>query len=255
MKLAGKKALITGAAQGIGLGIAETFAREGAALYVADIKEQELRREAERLSRESSVRVEWEVSDLSDPQAVREAAANAWTALGGIDILINNAGIAFREPFTDISLDRWNVVMAVNVQSIFVLSQEIARRMIERGQGGAIVNMTSKNGLAGSSKLAHYNASKGAVVLLTQSMAVELAAHGIRVNAVAPGFIDTPLDRRLKQEEEQRLDLTARTPMGRMGTIQETANAFLFLASDDASYITGATLPVDGGHLANAGEL
>lgn len=255
MKLAGKKALITGAAQGIGLGIAETFAREGAALYVVDIKEQELRQEAERLSRESSGRVEWAVCDLSDPQAVREAAANAWTALSGIDILINNAGIAFREPFTDISLDRWNAVMAVNVQSMFVLSQEIARRMIERGQGGAIVNMTSKNGLAGSSKLAHYNASKGAVVLLTQSMAVDLAAHGIRVNAVAPGFIDTPLDRRLKQEEEQPLDLTARTPMGRMGTIQETANAFLFLASDDASYITGATLPVDGGHLANAGEL
>lgn len=254
MKLSGKKALITGAAQGIGQGIAETFALEGAELFLLDVKGDELRETAEALRGRTSARLEYAVCDLSDPDAALAVAEQAWSALNGFDILINNAGIAFREPFTGIPLERWKKVMDVNVQSMFVLSQAAANRMIERGKGGAIVNMTSKNGLAGSSMLAHYNASKGAVVLLTQSMAVELAPHGIRVNAVAPGFIDTPLDRKLKQQD-QTLDLTARTPMGRLGTVQEVANVFLFLASDDASYITGATIPVDGGHLANAGEL
>lgn len=254
MKLSGKKALITGGAQGIGQGIAEKFMREGAELYLLDVRSGELKETVEALRGESSSRIEYAVCDLSDLDGTLAAAERAWSEMGGIDILINNAGIAFREPFSEISLERWRKVMDVNVNAMFVLSQAIANRMVERGRGGSIVNMTSKNGLAGSSMLAHYNASKGAVVLLTQSMAVELASHGIRVNAVAPGFIDTPLDRKLKQQD-QSLNLTARTPMGRLGSVEEVANAFLFLASDDASYITGTTLPVDGGHLANAGEL
>ncbi|GAA3399636.1 SDR family NAD(P)-dependent oxidoreductase [Paenibacillus hodogayensis] len=254
MKLHGKKVLITGAAQGIGQGIAEKFAAEGAELYLLDVRAAELQETAEALLDRGAARVEHAVCDLSDLDAALAAAEQAWSTMGAIDVLINNAGIAFREPFSGISLDRWTKVMDVNVNAMFVLSQAIVNRMTERGQGGSIVNMTSKNGLAGSSMLAHYNASKGAVVLLTQSMAVELAPHGIRVNAVAPGFIDTPLDRKLKQQDSS-LNLTARTPMGRTGTVEEVANAFLFLASEDASYITGVTLPVDGGHLANAGEL
>lgn len=254
MKLAGKKVLITGSAQGIGLGIAEKFLQEGAQLFLLDVKNEELRETAEALRGRSSSRIEYAVCDLSDLAAAAAAAEQAWTQMDGIDILINNAGIAFREPFAGISLSHWTKIMDVNVNSMFVLSQSIANRMIARGKGGSIVNMTSKNGLAGSSMLAHYNASKGAVVLLTQSMAVELAPQGIRVNAVAPGFIDTPLDRKLKQQD-QSLNLTARTPMGRLGTIEEVANVFLFLASDDASYITGTTIAVDGGHLANASEL
>jgi len=193
------------------------------------------------------------VCDLNDEAAVARAAEEAWSAAGGLDILVNNAGIATREPFTDIPYERWLTILNVNLNAMFRLSQETVRRMIEQGTGGAIVNMASKNGLAGSGMLAHYNASKGGVVLLTQSMAVELARYGIRVNAVAPGFIDTPLDRELKHKDDT-LALTQRTPMGRLGTIEETANAFLFLASDEASYITGATLVVDGGHLAGAGE-
>ncbi|WP_158289360.1 SDR family NAD(P)-dependent oxidoreductase [Paenibacillus flagellatus] len=254
MKLAGKNVLITGGAQGIGQGIAFRFAREGAALFLLDVKSKELEATARTIREETGMRVETEVCDLSDVGRAAEAAGQAWTTMGGIDILINNAGIAVREPFASIPLTTWNKIMDVNVNAMFALSQSVATRMLEQRRGGSIVNMASKNGLAGSSMLAHYNASKGAVVLLTQSMAVELAPHGIRVNAVAPGFIDTPLDRKLKQQDRS-LDLTARTPMGRTGTVEEVASAFLFLASDEASYITGTTLVVDGGHLANAGEL
>lgn len=254
MKLKGKRALITGGAQGIGQGIAEKFAREGADLYLLDVKAAELKETVQSIRTETGVQVDYAVCDLSDPDAALSAAEQAWAHYNGLDIVINNAGIAFREPFTSISFANWQKILDVNVNSMFLLSQAIGKRMIERGAGGAFVNMASKNGVAGSSMLAHYNASKGAVVLLTQSMAVEFAAHGIRVNAVAPGFIDTPLDRKLKQQD-QSLNLTARTPMGRMGTVEEVANAFLFLASDDASYITGTTLVVDGGHLANASEL
>lgn len=262
-RLLGRKALITGGARGIGRGIAERFVREGADVALMDIREEalgqtvrELRETATRLGGENSPRIEAVVCDLADPGAcrIREAADAGWALLGGIDILINNAGVAAREPFTDIPYERWRQVMDVNVNAMFVLSQAVGRRMIAEGRSGSIVNMASKNGLAGSPMLAHYNASKGAVVLLTQSMAVELAPFGIRVNAVAPGFIDTPLDRELKAKGGERLELTKRTPMGRLGTVEEAASAFLFLASEEASYITGATLVVDGGHLAGASD-
>ncbi|MCC2686595.1 MAG: fabG2 2, partial [Paenibacillaceae bacterium] len=192
------------------------------------------------------------VCNLADSSSIGPAIEQAWDAFGGLDILVNNAGIAYREPLAAIAESAWDLVMNVNLKAMFLISQQVSGWMIDQGTGGAIVNMASKNGLAASSMLTHYNASKGGVVLLTQSLSVELAKHGIRVNAVAPGFIDTPLDRELKQKET--LNLTERTPLGRLGTIREAANAFLFLASDEASYITGSTLVVDGGHLANASE-
>lgn len=126
------------------------------------------------------------VCDLGRPEQVAEAASQAWDLFGGVDILINNAGIAVRERFEDIPYERWLNIMDINLNAMFRLSQLIGKRMKENRIPGSIVNMASKNGLAGSSMLAHYNASKGAVVLLTQSMAVELAPYGIRVNAVAP---------------------------------------------------------------------
>jgi NAD(P)-dependent dehydrogenase (short-subunit alcohol dehydrogenase family) len=189
---------------------------------------------------------------LAEPSGIAPAIELAWDAFGGLDILVNNAGIAYREPLAAIAESTWDQVMNVNLKAMFLISQQVSGRMIDQGTGGAIVNMASKNGLVASSMLTHYNASKGGVVLLTQSLSVELAKHGIRANAVAPGFIDTPLDRELKQRET--LKLSTRTPLGRLGTVEEVANAFLFLASDEASYITGTTLVVDGGHLANAGE-
>jgi len=261
-RLKGKTALITGGARGIGLGTASRFIREGAHVILLDVRQEELERSVAQLRQQaidvapdSPSRVDSIVCDLADPVRIEEAAAAAWNLLGGIDIVINNAGIAVREKFAEIPFERWTKIIDINLNAMFLLSQILSKRMIAEGRSGCFVNMASKNGLAGSGMLAHYNASKGGVVLLTQSMAVDLAPHGIRVNAVAPGFIDTPLDRELKASKEETLQLTDRTPMRRLGTIEETANAFLFLASDEASYITGTTLVVDGGHLAAAGDL
>lgn len=260
MRLQGKRVLVTGSARGIGQGIAEKFVMEGASVILLDFRADELAESAAAIRRSARERgLDAEVSsvvcDLSETEQVDKAAQAAWDCWGGIDILINNAGIATRESFVDIPLSRWQKIIDVNLNATFQLSQWIAKRMIGSGIRGSIVNMASKNGLAGSAVLAHYNASKGGVVLLTQSMAVDLAGNGIRVNAVAPGFIDTPLDRELKAKSAETLKLTERTPMGRLGTIEEVANAFLFLASDEASYITGTTIVVDGGHIANASDL
>ncbi|MEC0231216.1 SDR family NAD(P)-dependent oxidoreductase [Paenibacillus alba] len=260
MRLKGKKALVTGGARGIGQGIAEKFVAEGAHVILLDYREEHVLQSAVMLrkfaeKRGVTAQIATVVCDLGIPEQVERAAEEAWALWGGLDILVNNAGIAARESFVDIPLSRWQQVIQVNLTAMFQLSQWVAKRMITDKIQGSIVNMASKNGLAGSAVLAHYNASKGGVVLLTQSMAVDLAEYGIRVNAVAPGFIDTPLDRELKEKSEQTLNLTARTPMRRLGTVGEVANAFLFLASDEASYITGTTLVVDGGHLANACDL
>ncbi|MNI08339.1 3-oxoacyl-[acyl-carrier-protein] reductase FabG [compost metagenome] len=259
MRLKGKKVLVTGGARGIGLGIAERFVEEGADIVLLDYREEHLEQSAIRLRKSAQDRgitsqIATVVCDLGVPEQVERAAEEAWSIWGGLDILVNNAGIATRESFVDIPLSRWQQVIQVNLNATFQLSQWVAKKMIEAKIQGSIVNMASKNGLAGSAFLAHYNASKGGVVLLTQSMAVDLASNGIRVNAVAPGFIDTPLDRELKEKSEEVLNLTAKTPMRRLGTIREVANAFLFLASDEASYITGSTLVVDGGHLANSSD-
>ncbi|NOU87735.1 glucose 1-dehydrogenase [Paenibacillus sp. LMG 31460] len=260
VRLQGKRALITGSARGIGQGIADKFVQEGASVVLLDYRADQLEVSADTirrlaLERGQVAQVATVVCDLSVPEQVDNAAQSAWDCWAGIDILVNNAGIATREPFVDIPLSRWQQVININLNAMFQLSQWVAKKMIASAVKGSIVNMASKNGLAGSAVLAHYNASKGGVVLLTQSMAVDLAGNGIRVNAVAPGFIDTPLDRELKEKSDGLLTLTERTPMRRLGTIEEVANTFLFLASDEASYITGTTLVVDGGHLANASDL
>lgn len=199
-------------------------------------------------------KADMEICDLRDVSQLAQAVSRAFARFGGIDIVVNNAGIAFREHFLDISAEHWNAVFDINVKAVFFIGQLAARQMISQGGGGVIINMSSKNGLAASSELAHYNASKAAVILLTESMAVELAPYGIRVNAVAPGFVDTPLDRKLR-EVSKLPAYSEHTPMRRAATIQEAANVFLFLASDEASYVTGETIRVDGGHLANGSEL
>lgn len=253
MRLLGKSALVTGSARGIGKGIAELFLEEGANVILLDRKEKELE-ETCKVFYEKYGSVDYIVCDVASESQTKSAAESAWERHGKIDILVNNAGIAKREPFLEMPTANWSKILEVNLTSMFRLGQLIARKMAEQNTQGSIVNMGSKNGLAAGSQLAHYNSSKAGVNLLTQSMAVELAEYQIRVNAVAPGFIETPLDTELKMDDTS-LSLTNRTPMKRLGTIREVANTVLFLASEEASYITGTTIVVDGGHLANASEL
>ena len=180
----------------------------------------------------------------STPAAVGEAEGRA-----PIDVLVNNAGIAHESAFLDIALAEWRRVLEVNLAGMFIVAQAVARRMVPRRRG-VILNMASKNGLDGESGYAHYNASKGGVVMLTRTMALELAQFGIRVNAVAPGYLQTPMSEAIDSPEFVR-DFVARyIPLGRSGRVGDVAPLFVFLASEAAAFITGQVLVVDGGQLA-----
>jgi len=246
-----KGVLISGGTSGIGLAAAERFLEEGARVYVAGLGSAEVEAAVAMLAHRGwaaglacDVRREADVTRLVD---------SAEAALGGVDVLINNAGIARRDPFLRISVADWDQIIAVNLRGMFLVAQAVSRRMAERGRG-VIVNMSSTNGLGGEEDYAHYNASKGGVLQLTRTMAVELGAHGIRVNALCPGYINTPLNEaisaQLGGEEFEAAYVTGRIPLRRAGRADEVAAAYAFLASDDASFIHGAALIIDGGQLA-----
>ena len=176
------------------------------------------------------------------------AAAEAW--LGRIEVLINNAGIGRPQDFLSISAASWDETLNVNLRGMFLVGQAVARRMVEGGVHGAIVNMSSTNGLVGELGHAHYDASKGGVTLLTKTMALELGRYGIRVNAVCPGFIRTPLTESNDDEAFFAHYASDLIPLGRVGNADEVAAAYAFLASDEATFVHGACLVVDGGQLA-----
>lgn len=243
-----KVVLVTGAGRGIGKAVAERFALEGANLVLLSNDEANLLETAESLQVHGGEVMPMTV-DVSDPDHVRRAVEQTVRRFERIDILINNAGIAWEEPVLDITPEHWRRIIDVNLNGMFWMAQETAKVMV-RQQQGVILNMASTNGLVGEAKYAHYNASKGGVVLLTKTMAIELGASGIRVNAVCPGYIQTPMSEAIDDPAFIAQYVRDKIPLGRVGKPSDVAGVFAFLASEDAAFMTGECLVVDGGQLA-----
>lgn len=249
--LRGKGVLVSGGSSGIGLATAERFLTEGARVFIAGLDPAEVT--AAVASLHPFGQVAGLACDVSHEDDVAELVTTAGEALGAVEILINNAGTARRDRFLDIAAADWDRILAVNLRGMFLVAQAVSRRMAQRG-GGVIVNMSSTNGLAGEEDYAHYNASKGGVIQLTKTMAVELGPLGIRVNALCPGYIRTPLNEAISASlgtgDFEAAYVADRIPLRRAGRADEVAAAYAFLASDDASFIHGAALVIDGGQLA-----
>jgi NAD(P)-dependent dehydrogenase (short-subunit alcohol dehydrogenase family) len=243
MRLEGKKAIITGAGSGFGKQMALTFAREGADVLVADISLPAVKKtahEVEALGRKAIPTA----TDVGDESQVNEMATIARKELGKIDILVNNAGIAQFERIQDVSLDLWNELIRVNLTGTFLCSKAVIDHMIECGYG-KIINLASIAGQTGRKVGVAYAASKSGIIGITRTLALQVAEYGINVNAIAPGPVLTPLFEVDSPEVLQRL--TATVPFKRLGTPQDIANLVLFLASDEAEWITGEVIAINGG--------
>ena len=249
LSLTGETALITGGASGIGLETAKVFARAGAQVAIGDLNEATLQ-EAQSQLNDQDVSIETMFLDVTKEDSVVEVMRRVAT-LGSLEILVNCAGTGARVEATELPLERWQEVLNVNLTGTFLCSREAAKSMLQRGKG-SIVNVASIMGLIGGGVYPNpaYQASKGGMVNLTRSLALDWAARGIRVNAVAPAFVRTPLTQSLLEEDGMEEKLLARTPLGRLVETYEVADAIHFLASDAAAMITGHTLPVDGGWVA-----
>jgi len=247
--LSGKGVLISGGTRGIGLAAGHRFLEEDCRLFVSGLDEAEVDAAVKELDA-SGGRVAGTAVDVADERQVDELVAAADAFLDGVDVLLNNAGTAVREAFVAIDSERWDRIVDVNLRGEFFVAQRVARRMIERGRGGSIVNMASTNALQAEAGYAHYNASKGGIAMLTRTMAIELGRHGIRVNAICPGKISTPLQGEAEDAAYTERFVGERIALGRSGTPEEVASAYAFLASEESSFITGELLVVDGGQLA-----
>jgi NAD(P)-dependent dehydrogenase (short-subunit alcohol dehydrogenase family) len=243
LRLEGRVALVTGGGSGIGRASAQALAQAGAHVAVSDIDEDAALAVAQEIGRGEAHRL-----DVAEEAAVEAVVAAVMGRHGRIDILVNNAGLGARMPTVDLPTERWHHVLAVNLDGSFFCARAAGRHMVAAGRG-AVINVASIMGLVGGAHYPNlaYHSAKGALVNFTRALACEWAADGVRVNAVAPTFARTRLTEPLLADQALAQQLLADTPMGRFAAAEEVAAAILFLASDAASMITGAILPVDGG--------
>ena len=240
--LTGKRVVVTGGTSGIGEATSRRFLEEGAHVAALAIGEDEVATAADRIPGIEALLV-----DVADPAAVAKAFAKIDELLGGIDILVANAGISIRKPFLEIEAADWQRVLDVNLTGVFHCAQQAARRMVADG-GGVILMTASTNGLTGHEYYADYNASKAGVILLARTMALELAPT-VRVNAVCPGYVLTPMQK-AEYTSEMLEQVNATIPLGRHAKPEEIAALYAFLASDEGAYFTGAVISMDGGETA-----
>jgi len=249
--LKNKIAIVTGARRGMGRTHALTLARAGAKVVVSDISLEECENVVKEIKKQrgDALAVKCDVSKREEVEEMIKKTIDKW---GKVDILINNAGICQFKPFLDLTEEEWDRTININLKGYFLCAQATAKEMAKQ-KSGVIVNIASvamgQQGI-GFINLVHYCASKGGIAAMTEAMALELAPYNIRVNAIAPGMIDTPMVDTVKQDPKQTEALLAVVPMHRMGKAQEVSNLVLFLASEESSYMTGSTVVIDGGWLA-----
>jgi NAD(P)-dependent dehydrogenase (short-subunit alcohol dehydrogenase family) len=248
MTLAGKVAFVTGGAAGIGLACVEALAQAGAKVVLADIDGARGTGAADKLAADHDVR--FKSCDVGDTVQVEALVADAVAAYGGLDICVANAGIVKAADFLDLTEADFDAVLRVNLKGVFLTGQAAARQMVAQGRGGAIVNMSSVNGVMAIPNIVPYVVAKGGVNQLTKAMALALAPHNIRVNAIGPGSIMTDVLKSVVDDKAAMNRVLSRTPLGRVGEPSEIGAIAAFLASDAASYITGQTIYADGGRLA-----
>ena len=254
MLLNGRVALVTGAAQGIGQACAVRLAKEGAKVAVCDVNPKAGQSVAKSIEAKGgkAIFVPCDVAEVSDVERTLSAVLKAFRR---VDILVNNAGVVDDAPFLDLPIEELDRVLGINLRGAFVMAQAVARQMVAQGKpkgsasAGAIVNMSSVNAQFALPDHVAYSISKGGINQLTKAMAIALAPHGIRVNAVGPGTIDTPLIKSVVRDKAFRNKVLSRTPLGRFGKPEEVAAIVAWLASDEASYVTGTTVYADGGRL------
>lgn len=242
-KLDNKIAIITGGASGIGAATAKLFLEEGAKAVIVDMNEEKGKTFEQEL-KEQGKQVLFVKADVTNETDIQHVFSQTKSTFGGVDILFNNAGIGAIKPTEDLPFSEWRKTLAVDLDGVFLFAQAAIKEFLQSG-GGVIVNTASMYGLVGAAGSAAYNAAKAGVVNFTRSIALEYATRNIRVNAICPGFIDTPI-----LGDTDRSALIEATPMKRLGKPEEIAKAVLFLASDDSSFMTGSALVVDGGYTA-----